>query len=81
MKKLLAVAVVAAVMGLGFTSFADLGSAMQNAANKTANKAADKASDKAVNAASKKMDGDKAATPAADTKTAKKGKKHAKKAQ
>lgn len=48
MKKIIAIAVAAAVMGLGATSFADLGSAMQNAANKAGDKAVEKGTEKAV---------------------------------
>lgn len=77
MKKIIAIAIAAAVLGMGATSFADLGSSMQNAAtkatDKAADKATDKATDKAVDTATKKVAGDQ--KPAAEpTKTAKKSK-------
>lgn len=75
MKKIIAIAIAAAVMGMGATSFADLGSAMQNATNKAADKAVDKATDKAVDTAAKKVAGE---PKQEEAKTAKQGKKKAK---
>jgi hypothetical protein len=77
MKKILAIAVAAAVLGMGVTSFADLGSTLQNATNKAANKAVEEGAKKAVEKISGKDN--KAATPAAEEpKTAKTSKKKAK---
>ncbi|PIR20738.1 MAG: hypothetical protein COV45_04065 [Deltaproteobacteria bacterium CG11_big_fil_rev_8_21_14_0_20_47_16] len=78
MKKIIAIAVAAAVMGVSYVSFADLGNTMQNAASKTADKAADKATDKATDAAAKKATdavADKAQPADTDAQVAKKAKK------
>lgn len=75
MKKLIAVAIAAAVLGMGVTSFADLGGTLQNATNKAVNKAAEKGAEKAVEKIAGKDD---KAAPAEEAKTAKKGTKKAK---
>jgi hypothetical protein len=78
MKKIIAIAVAAAVLGLGAVSFADMSSAVQGAANKTADKAATKATDKATETATKKVEEKVAPKEEAKTADAKKGTKKAK---
>lgn len=78
MKKIVAIAVAAAVLGFGAMSFADLGSAVQGAATKTTDKAATKATDKATDTATKKVEEKVAPKEDAKTADAKKDTKKAK---
>lgn len=73
MKKFIAIAVAAAVLGLGATSFADLGSKIKNAAVDGAVQGATDGAKKGIQ--NYKAKNDQKATPAEDTTTAKKTKK------